>query len=815
MVSPPEWGARMSMNGGAEPSDGAPPRALLPRILLVDDDAHQRKLSALRLREEGFQVETAASGDQAFELALGAPPDAIVSDVIMQGLGGFGLCQRVRDEPTLAAVPVVLLSAQYSEASDHDLARRLGACSLITRTPGFDDELQALRHSLRTGPPPPHPGAMAVAVADHLRSTTNELSGVALQARRAEQRYRALFDAASDIVSVLTPEGIVLEINPRAEQILGLPRDQIVGRCIPELTTERAVAGSHRPSDPDSPRHWAVPFQRGDGSTIQLDVSANTVEIDGQAMIFSIARDVTEIVAANRALATAEDQSRSIIERIPDVVWTTDVKQQITFITENVADLLGVTRDQIYAGQSEVWTSHIHPEDLPAVLEAARVSFETGRPLDVEYRWARGHKNWIWLRSRASVCDRDGLYRLEGVISDVTEQRRMEENLRQAQKMEALGQLTGGISHDFNNILASILASSHFLLDDLSAADPRRADAEDIRLSAQRAAALTRQLLAFSRRQVLAPAALDLNVTVGGLERMLRRLIGEDIDLKLIKDPDLGTVMADAGQIEQVVMNLVGNARDAMPGGGKLSIETFNVDLDGSPQGIDLPAIPGRYVMLAVSDDGCGMSAETQLHAFEPFFTTKDWGKGTGLGLSTCYGIVKQSGGYLCIYSEPGAGTVFKIYLPRVDARPDAPPLSKPAIDLRGHEAVLLVEDDERVRSAMRRILGGYGYRVLVARDGGEAIALAKENGEALDLVLSDVIIPGLSGPDTVREVQKHAPHVKALFMSGYTDHAILRDGLLQAGTNFIQKPFAPETLARKLREILEPDGRAISTSGS
>jgi PAS domain S-box-containing protein len=794
------------MNGGPEASPAPRRSALVPRILLVDDDPRQCKLSALRLREEGFQVETAESADQAFELALGAPPDAIVSDVIMQGLDGFGLCRRIRDEPSLAAIPVVLLSAHYSESGDRDLARRLGACSLVTRTPGFEDELKALRRSLLTGPPPTDtdPGSMADAVADHLRVTNNQLSVVAVQARRAEQRYQALFQAASDVVSVLTPEGIVLEINPKAEQILGLPRDQIIGHCIPELTTERVGAGGDRRIDLDSPRHWAVPFQRRDGSTIQLDVSANTVEIDGQPMIFSIARDVTELVATNKALAAAEDQSRSVIERIPDVVWTTDVNRHINFITQNVADVLGITREEIYARRSELWTSHVHPEDLPAVLQAARVSFDTGRPFDVECRWARGQDHWIWLRTRASVHDRDGLHRLEGMISDVTEKRLMEENLRQAQKMEALGQLTGGIAHDFNNVLASILANSHFLLDDLSDADPRRADAEDIRVSAERAAALTRQLLAFSRRQVLAPAALDLNVRLGALERMFRRLIGEDIDLEIIAGPELGTVMADAGQIEQVLMNLVVNARDAMPAGGKLSIETLNVELDDSQLGIDLPATPGRYVMLAVSDDGCGMSAETKLHAFEPFFTTKDWGKGTGLGLSTCYGIIKQSGGYLCIYSEPDAGAVFKIYLPRVDDQPDPPQAQRPTIDLQGQETVLLVEDDDRVRNAMKRILVSYGYRVLVARGGAEAIALAKEYGEALDLVLSDVIIPGLSGPDTVREVQKHAPRVKPLFMSGYTDHAILRDGVLQAGMNFIQKPFAPKTLARKLREILD-----------
>jgi two-component system, cell cycle sensor histidine kinase and response regulator CckA len=783
--------------------NGPTAMTLLPRVLLVDDDPRQCRLVALRLRAEGFQVATAASAEQALELALAAPPDAIMSDVIMAGLDGFELCRRIREEPSLAAVPVILLSAHYRNQCDTNLARRVGACCLVTRTPGFEVELEALRRGLSTGPPPADHSPMADAFQDHLQSTTNQLSVVAVQARRAEQRYQALLDAASDVVSVLTPDGLVLEINLRAEQVLGVRREELVGRHMPELTVELASLEAFAEGGTAAMRR-VVPFRRPDGSLVQLDISANLVEIEGQHLILSIARDVTAIVATNDALAAAKDHYRSVVERIPDVVWTTDADRKITFITSNVADVLGLTRDEIYASGPEAWTSHIHPEDLAAVLASDGASFDGGTPLDIEFRWARGANRWIWLRTRSAFYDRDGLPRREGMISDITEKRRLEENLRQAQKLEAIGRLTGGIAHDFNNVLASILASSHFLLSDLSDADPRRADADEIRISAERAAALTRQLLAFGRRQVLEPVALDLNVTVSGLERMLRRLIGEDIEIRMVKGADLGTVMADAGQIEQVVMNLVVNARDAMPSGGSLSIETSNVDLDSSQLDSPAPVAAGRYVMIAVSDSGCGMSAETQLRAFEPFFTTKERDGGTGLGLSTCYGIVKQSGGHISIYSELGAGTVFKVYLPRVDRPPSEIRLAAPASGLRGSETVLMVEDDDRVRGIVQRILVSYGYRVLVARNGAEAIQFAKRQEGGLDLILSDVIIPGLSGPDTVKEIQKNSTKAKALFMSGYTDHAILRDGVLQPGMSFIQKPFAPDALARRIREVLD-----------
>jgi CheY-like chemotaxis protein len=317
---------------------------------------------------------------------------------------------------------------------------------------------------------------------------------------------------------------------------------------------------------------------------------------------------------------------------------------------------------------------------------------------------------------------------------------------------------------------------------------------------------LTRQLLAFSRTQVLQPTILDLNLVVAGVEKMLQRLIGEDVEFSVSPGTNLAPVLADPGQIEQVIMNLAINARDAMPTGGKLSIETANVDLGDEYAAKHIQAVPGQYVMLAVSDTGCGMDAETRRRAFEPFFTTKEQGKGTGLGLSTCFGIVKQSGGYIWIYSEPGHGTTFKIYLPRTEAAAEAGAVRKAsgAAELGGSETILVVEDDDRVRDAVRRILSARGYKVLLARDGDEALAISQVQEEPIGLVLSDVIVPGQSGPELVTRLARSSSKTKVLFMSGYSDHAVLRHGVLRAGMNFIQKPFAPEALGRKVREVLD-----------
>jgi signal transduction histidine kinase len=381
-----------------------------------------------------------------------------------------------------------------------------------------------------------------------------------------------------------------------------------------------------------------------------------------------------------------------------------------------------------------------------------------------------------------------------------------EKQLLQSQKLEAVGRLAGGISHDFNNLLTVILGYSDIMKRNLPDSHPLRRNVEEIVRASERAASLTRQLLAFSRKQVMQPKVFELNTVVTDLEKMLRRMIGEDVELRVSLPRELGNIKADPVHLEQVIMNLVVNARDAMPKGGKLSIETCNFYLDESFARVQVSVVPGDFVMLAISDTGCGMDEETRLHIFEPFFTTKEQGKGTGLGLSMVYGIVRQSGGNIWVYSEEGRGTTFKIYFPRVVADAEDYKRSSQMSDVPcGAETILLVEDAELVRNLARQVLEGAGYRVLEAASAEAAIDLCEQiNGDRIDLLLTDVIMPGMSGNDMSRILLKKQPGMPVLYMSGYTDDAIVQHGVLEAGINFLQKPFTPGALASKVREVLD-----------
>jgi two-component system cell cycle sensor histidine kinase/response regulator CckA len=444
-------------------------------------------------------------------------------------------------------------------------------------------------------------------------------------------------------------------------------------------------------------------------------------------------------------------------------------------------------------------------ESVPSRYELRGIR-KDGEPIDIEISATRT------------------IYRGEAVslayIRDITERKRAEkereklqEQVRQSQKMEAVGVLAGGVAHDFNNLLSVINGYSELLLKGVARDDPRRSDIEQILQAGQRAASLTSQLLAFSRKQILHPVTLNLDDVVAQMSTMFRRLIGEDIALVCITRPGLGFVHADQGQIQQILMNLVVNARDAMPQGGRLTIETANVDIDEGYVRKHAPMRAGPYIMLAISDNGIGMDSETQARIFEPFFTTKGAGKGTGLGLSTVYGIVKQSNGFLWVYSEPGKGTTFKIYLPRVQGEADK--LSEDAKvvpDLRGSETVLVVEDEPSVRALAARILRERGYTVIEASNGKEALRTAQEYAGKIHLVLADVVMPEMSGKVLVSQIEAARPGIRALFISGYTDNAIIHHGILEANVAFLQKPFSANVLASKVREVIDsPHAREVN----
>jgi PAS domain S-box-containing protein len=549
------------------------------------------------------------------------------------------------------------------------------------------------------------------------------------------------------------------------------------------------------------------------GNDLRTYLTSRSIYRDGEgrpAGVFGIAREITERKRSEerfeKAMRESEAEYRLLFEANPNPMWVYDL-ETLAFLAVNDAatQSYGYSRDE-FLGMT---IKDIRPpEELPRLAASLASGGDAGTARST---WRHRTRDGSLLDveivgSPLTFRDRPA----ELILAhDVTARKRLEEQFRHAQKMEAVGRLAGGVAHDFNNLLTAILGHSELLLGDMAPADPRRDDLTEIVQAAERAAALTRQLLAFSRQQVLEPQLLDVNAIVTQLSKMLHRLLGEDIDLNLALTPELGRIKADPGQIEQVLVNLAVNSRDAMPDGGKLTIETWEQEVDQEQAHAAQPIIPGRYVMMGISDNGAGMDEGTRRRLFEPFFTTKEAGKGTGLGLSTVYGIVSQSGGYIWVYSEPGRGTTFKIYLPLADDA-DAPAVTVPeapeAVVTSGWETILLVEDEAAVRKLAAEVLKRQGYHVVVTGSATEARAALQQLDGPLHLLITDIVMPDLRGPELAEIVRAARPECKVLYMSGYAPEAVVRHGSIQAGRTFIGKPFSPAVFVRKARAVLDDD---------
>jgi len=630
--------------------------------------------------------------------------------------------------------------------------------------------------------------------------------------RASETRFRAVVENAWDVVSLVSPTGVVLYGSPAITRMLGYALDEYVGSNVFELVhpddaaaarglMERCLAGAGLPVPAE------LRFRHRDGSTRFLDVvGVNHLADPAVGAIVLNFHDETERKRAERELGA----SRAFLDKAEQVAhlggWEADLtgSERIAWSPE-VHRILGVSPED-FDGQLSTFYARVHPEDLPALRQAMDAAATGGRPFSLDHRVVRPDGDIRWVHSDGSVGrDEQGRsVRLIGIVQDITQRKQLEQQLVQSQKIEAVGRLAGGISHDFNNVLTAILGYSSLLLRGLGADDPARRRVEEIRKAGERAASLTRQLLAFSRQQMLMARVFDLGEVVEDLGDMLKRLIREDITLEIVRAGP-GRVKADPGQVEQVIVNLVVNARDAMPEGGRLAVRVSTVDIDDAFVSSHPGSRTGPHVRLEVTDSGLGMDPETRRHIFEPFFTTKERKGGTGLGLATVYGIVKQSGGYVDVDSEPGRGTTFRVDLPRTEEpaeRRVARVLSAPT----GQETILILEDEDLLRTMVRETLEAGGYRVLAASSGEEAIALLRAREEPVHLLLTDVVMPGMSGREAAMRLAPLRPSMKVLYMSGYTDDAVVVRGVLTRGAGFLQKPFTSEALAAKVRQVLDQE---------
>ena len=763
------------------------------KVLLVEDDEDDYQLTRIIFQEiEGgaFDLRWANSFDAGLEAIDTFKPDICLVDFLLGERTGLELIGECRSR--LCNVPMILLTGRDDRQVDLE-ATRAGAMDYLVKGQIVP---QLLERSIR--------------YAVERYRTVGKL-----------QEFAEIVQSSDDAILGKTLEGTITSWNKGAERMYGYTAQEMIGKPIYTIVPRDRHAELsgilERLRKGERVERLETTRVRKDGMLVNVSVTISPIKDFGGRIIgaSAIARDITERKRAGKAqeemarqLEATAHAYQQVMDNSLDVICAIDEDGKFIRVSKACEKVWGYKPEEL---SGKKYIELVLPADRLKTNQAAAEIMSGTAMRDFENRYIRkdgseAHIMWsaVWSEEdKTMFC----------VARDVTEVKRskealqqIEEQLRQSQKMEAVGQLAGGVAHDFNNLLTAITGYTELSMRKLREEDPIFHNLGEIRKAANRATSLTRQLLAFSRRQVLQPKVLDLNRIITDTEKMLARLIGEDIGLRTILDPALGSVRADPSQIEQVLMNLVINARDAMPEGGNLTVETQNVYLDADYAGRHIAVESGPYVLLAVSDTGLGMNNETKARIFEPFFTTKEHGKGTGLGLSTVYGIVKQSGGSIWVYSELEEGTTFKVYLPRVDEV--TPEYMRPGArsqSTQGSETILLAEDDELVRNLARDILEWSGYTVLEAPNGGAALLLCEQHEGEIDLLLTDVVMPELSGRQLAERLEKIRPRMKAVYMSGYTADTVLRRGALEDEAKFIQKPFTPDALLHKVREALEP----------
>ncbi|MGH7628963.1 MAG: PAS domain S-box protein [Gemmatimonadales bacterium] len=767
------------------------------RILILEDMPMDAELMEYELGRASIpftarRVETR----EAFLSALDEfAPDVILSDYTLPRFDGMTALALARER--VPSTPLLIVTGSVNEET-----------AVGCMKAGADDYL--LKGNLsRIGP------AIEAALARQRLQAEQSRSETAL--RRSEANLRAIFEHSLQCFVLVDREGTVQAFNRTADEWLMKLRGRRLreGERITEFlpgTSETLAAAQegevHR-------REWAIPDVEGE---LRWFETSDVPIVDDGGQVIGVclsAVNIDERKHAEHTLRESEARYRDLFDNASDLVCVTDLDGSFVYVNRAWHDATGYSDEELRRMRL---ADLVPPEQYASLADAyARVlAGETVGHLDLTFLTRNG--NAVAVEGSASSVVKDGrAVMVRGIWRDVTERKRVDEQLRRAERMQAAGQLAGGVAHEVNNMMTGVIGFGSFVLRSLDPHDPRRADVEEIMKAGNRAADVTRQLLAFTRQQFRRPELLELNHVIAGVERMLRRSLSDDHELVLRLRDTAGRVRMDRGQLEQLLVNLVLNARDAIRATGQVSIETDRVLIDGDyARRHELVTVPsGPYVIVAVADNGCGMTPEVQARMFEPFFTTKPVGQGTGLGLSTVYGIVKQSDGFIWAYSEPGRGTTFKVYLPEAGR---LVPVVQPAAgngDLRGGaETILVVEDEEMVRGLAVRCLTDQGYRVVEARTSGEALAYVEMNPGSIDLVLSDVVMPVMGGRELSQRLTRLAPELPVLFMSGYTGEDVVQRGLLDAGAPFEQKPFSPESLARKVREML--DGRATrSPAGS